>query len=205
MALHPQFPASPYVELDPEFRWFPAAEDLRSSAYEKLLPPLVAAVRREVKIWRDAGYGGATATTRALLRWWFDTEHMTEGADGALTPFRYYLAVGFKPDDVQANGGLSDYVRDFMVRTTEGMHWIVETKGRVEIDFPAEMTRLEQWCADATEASRNEGGPACRFVCVDHDGFEKAAPKTFASLAAAFTAYQPSRSESGPPPRSGKG
>ena len=40
-------------------RWFPAAEELRSTACEKLLPPLVAKVREEVKAWRDKGYAGA--------------------------------------------------------------------------------------------------------------------------------------------------
>ena len=92
MAVHPNFPKSPYAELLPEQRWFPAAEDLRSTAYEKLLPPLVAAIRREVKAWRDASYAGSTPTTQALLRWWFDAEHLIEGADRALTPFRYYFA-----------------------------------------------------------------------------------------------------------------
>ena len=29
MALHPEFPKSPYAELLPEQRWFPAAEELR--------------------------------------------------------------------------------------------------------------------------------------------------------------------------------
>ena len=66
MALHPKFPLSPYETLDPAYRWFPAAEELRSTAYEKLLPPLVAAVREEVKAWRDADYAGASATSRAL-------------------------------------------------------------------------------------------------------------------------------------------
>ena len=36
MALHPNFPRSPYDVLPPELRWFPAAEELRSTAYEKL-------------------------------------------------------------------------------------------------------------------------------------------------------------------------
>jgi hypothetical protein len=44
MALHPNFPLSPYEVLPPDLRWFPAAEELRSTAYEKLLPPLVAIV-----------------------------------------------------------------------------------------------------------------------------------------------------------------
>jgi len=66
MALHPDFPRSPYEVLPPELRWFPAAEELRSTAYEKLLPPLVAKVREEIKDWRDADYAGASPTSRAL-------------------------------------------------------------------------------------------------------------------------------------------
>ncbi len=92
MALHPAFPQSPYVELIPEQRWFPADEALRSTAYEKLLPPLVAKVRQEVFAWRKSGYAGASATSVALLKWWFETEHLLEEADGSLSPFRYYFA-----------------------------------------------------------------------------------------------------------------
>jgi len=92
MALHPQFPTSPYAPLLPEQRWFPADETLRSTAYEKLLPPLVAKVRKEVHAWRNHGYAGASATSVALLRHWFETEHLTENADGSLSTFRYYFA-----------------------------------------------------------------------------------------------------------------
>jgi type III restriction enzyme len=67
MALHPNFPASPCEVLSPDVRWFPAAEELRSTAYEKLLPPLVAKVREEVKAWRDRRYQGASETSRSLL------------------------------------------------------------------------------------------------------------------------------------------
>src|ERR1035437_1514339 len=92
VALHPDFPASPYAPLVPEQRWFPADETLRATAYEKLLPPLVANVRREVFAWRASGYAGASPTSRALLTHWFDTEHLLEGADHTLTAFRYYFA-----------------------------------------------------------------------------------------------------------------
>ncbi len=92
MALHPQFPASPYAPLIPEQRWFPAAEELRSTAYEKLLPPLVAGVRQEVFAWRNKGYPGAAQTSAALLRHWFEAEHLTENADGSFSTFRYYFA-----------------------------------------------------------------------------------------------------------------
>ncbi|MBM7485172.1 type III restriction enzyme [Bradyrhizobium sp. USDA 3686] len=92
MALHPDFPESPYEILSPHTRWFPAAEELRSTAYEKLLPPLVAKIREEVEAWRDAGYSGASNTSRALLTWWFETGHLVEQADGTQMEFRYYFA-----------------------------------------------------------------------------------------------------------------
>lgn len=92
MALHPAFPRSPYETLLPTVRWFPAAEELRSTAYEKLLPPLVANIREAVKAWRDTGYAGASATSRALLAWWFTTNHLVEQADGTQSEFRYYFA-----------------------------------------------------------------------------------------------------------------
>ncbi len=92
MALHPDLPTSPYAPLPPEQRWFPADESLRERAYEKLLPPLVASIRREVAAWRAAGYTGASPTSRALLQWWFETEHTVETADRTLAPFRWYFA-----------------------------------------------------------------------------------------------------------------
>ncbi|MBU6419178.1 MAG: DEAD/DEAH box helicase family protein, partial [Proteobacteria bacterium] len=92
MGLHSDFPLSPYEVLPPETRWFPAAEELRSTAYEKLLPPLVANIRKEVASWRETGYAGASATSRALLTWWFQTDHLIEQADGSHTQFRYYFA-----------------------------------------------------------------------------------------------------------------
>lgn len=92
MALHPQFPKSPYYPLLPSHRWFPADETLRASSYDKLLPPLVAKIREEVYKWRQRGYAGASPTSVSLLKWWFETEHLLERADGSLEPFRYYFA-----------------------------------------------------------------------------------------------------------------
>jgi type III restriction enzyme len=66
MALHPDFPRSPYEVLPPELRCFPAAEELRSAAYEKLLPPLVANVCEEVLGWVHVGRTEASRTPRAV-------------------------------------------------------------------------------------------------------------------------------------------
>jgi len=92
MALHPKFPKSPHEILDPNVRWFPADENLREQGYEKLLPPLVAELRKKVMEWRLSGYEGASDTTKALLRWWFMTEHPTETPDGEMSLFQYYFA-----------------------------------------------------------------------------------------------------------------
>lgn len=101
-----------------------------------------------------------------------------------------YMAVGFRVDYVRADGDLSTYTPDFIVRTSDGQVWIVETKGREELDIPQKMARLKQWCADATAASKDQDGTAYGFVYVDQDGFEKHPPKTFAGLLAAFREYQ---------------
>ncbi len=43
---------------------------------EKLMPPLVAELRRKVKEFRDGGYVGAAETSKSLLNWWFNTPHL---------------------------------------------------------------------------------------------------------------------------------
>ena len=92
MAIHKDFPTSPFEILDPKIRWFPADEALRDSSYEKLLPPLVHKLREQVTAWRANGYPGATDTSKALLKWWFDTTHIRPTASGEDFEFRYYFA-----------------------------------------------------------------------------------------------------------------
>ena len=92
MALHPNFPQSPHEILDPSVRWFPADEAMRETGMDKLMPPLVPQLRREVAEWRESGYRDATDTSRSLLSWWFKTPHLMPGANAEMTEFRYYFA-----------------------------------------------------------------------------------------------------------------
>ena len=92
MALHPDFPDSPHAILAPDLRWFPADEALRETGVEKLMPPLVAEIRRRVKEFRDAGYADASPTSRSLLNWWFKAPHLMPQADGSMAEFRYFFA-----------------------------------------------------------------------------------------------------------------
>ncbi|MDZ7749409.1 MAG: hypothetical protein U5K43_11830 [Halofilum sp. (in: g-proteobacteria)] len=92
MALHPDFPDSPHAILDPDIRWFPADETLRETSMDKLMPPLVSQLRRKVREFRDAGYVGATETSRSLLNWWFKRQHLLPRSDGAMEEFQYYFS-----------------------------------------------------------------------------------------------------------------
>jgi len=78
------FPKSPHDELLPGVRWTP---DRGDQLLEKQIPPLVRHLREKVKKWRDDDYAGASNTSRALLNWWFNTEHILNAES-----FQYYYA-----------------------------------------------------------------------------------------------------------------
>lgn len=92
MALHPDFSHSPHAILSPEIRWFPADEALRESSMDKLMPPLVAVLRKKVKEFRDSGYVGASDTSKSLLNWWFKEPHLLSQLHGASVEFQYFFA-----------------------------------------------------------------------------------------------------------------
>jgi len=98
-----------------------------------------------------------------------------------------YLAVHFTLDYVNADGDISNYYPDFIVRLSDGRVVIVETKGREDLDVPLKMERLRQWCEDV-----NTARPAVPFdfAYVDDEGYRKYPPKTFADVLAAFTEYK---------------
>ncbi len=92
MALHPDFPDAPHAILDPSIRWFPADEALRETSMDKLMPPLVAQLRKKVREFRDGGYVGASDTSKSLLNWWFKEPHLLPQTDGTMAEFQYFFA-----------------------------------------------------------------------------------------------------------------
>ena len=91
MALTSNFPSSPYELIDPKDRWFPADESLRETSAEKLLPPLVSEIRKQLQQFRASEYLGASETSKSLLNWWFKENHPIPGS---LTgeEFKYFFA-----------------------------------------------------------------------------------------------------------------
>lgn len=70
--------SSPFSILSPHERWAPSKSqiDAFQNVYEKLLPPLVYKIRLAVAKWRENDYQGASSTTKSLLNFWFNQEHL---------------------------------------------------------------------------------------------------------------------------------
>ena len=98
-----------------------------------------------------------------------------------------YLAVRFKLDYVKADGDISNYYPDFMVKLSAKRVFIVETKGREDLDVPLKMKRLRQWCEDINRA---QADAEYDFAYVDEESFEKYKPASFKQLIAGFRKYK---------------
>ncbi len=92
MALPPGFPSDPHLVLDPSQRWLPDPRRTDGSGNDLLLPPMVAQLRQHVQRFRQASYAGASATSQALLHWWFLEPHLLPNADSNLEEFCYFFA-----------------------------------------------------------------------------------------------------------------
>jgi type III restriction enzyme len=59
--------------------------------------------------------------------------------------------LGLAIDYQSATGLLRLYEPDFVVRLTNGDHWLVETKGLEDLDVARKDARAHIWCRDATD------------------------------------------------------
>lgn len=98
-----------------------------------------------------------------------------------------YLAVHFKLDYVNADGDISNYYPDFLVKLSATRIVIVETKGQEDMDVPLKMERLRQWCEDI---KRVQPDVTYDFVYVDEESFEKYKPTSFRQLVDGFKEYK---------------
>ena len=98
-----------------------------------------------------------------------------------------YFAVNFKLDYVNADGNISNYYPDFIVKKSEKEIFIIETKGLEDLDVPLKTERLKQWCEDINRA---QSDVTYDFVFVDEESFKKYSPKSFTDLVANFRQYK---------------
>jgi type III restriction enzyme len=110
-----------------------------------------------------------------------------EDCDDVVSYAKNYLAVHFKLDYVNADGDISNYYPDFLVKLSATRIVIVETKGQEDLDVPLKMERLRQWCEDI---NRVQAAVEYDFVYVDEESFEKYKPTAFRQLVDAFKEYK---------------
>jgi hypothetical protein len=87
--------------------------------------------------------------------------------------------------DNEAN--LRCYEPDFVARDDGGGHWLIETKGREDLDVARKDERAERWCADVTALT----GRRWRYLKVPQREFVKFRPGSFAELVSGLTAGGP--------------
>jgi len=116
-----------------------------------------------------------------------------------------YRALRFSLDYMDNHKRLRHYSPDFLVKTTSQTIYIIETKGREDIDVPHKMHRLHTWCVDATilaQKARDKSKETKEthekkhditmydFLYVPQTGFEKHKPQSIADMATIFTEYK---------------
>ena len=110
-----------------------------------------------------------------------------DDCDDIISFAKNYLGVHFKIDYVNANGGISNYYPDFIVKKSQDEVYIIETKGLEDLDVPLKMARLKQWCEDINQA---QAEVTFDFVFVDEASFHKYRPTAFGPLVAGFREYK---------------
>ncbi|MCF7896643.1 DEAD/DEAH box helicase family protein [Candidatus Gracilibacteria bacterium] len=107
-----------------------------------------------------------------------------EGADDVISFAKNYYEIHFKIDYKNASGAISSYYPDFFVKTDNKTIYIVETKGREDLDDIEKIKRLAQWCEDASERQKKI---AYKMLYVKQEEWDKYTPKSFAELVANFS------------------
>ncbi|MEK6636537.1 MAG: DEAD/DEAH box helicase family protein [Pseudomonadota bacterium] len=95
-------------------------------------------------------------------------------------------ATNFTIEYQSAGGGIvRDYRPDFIARDVDGVIWIIETKGREDLEDPRKWERLKLWCDDA---SLQDAPKAYRALFVRQDAWEDLLNpvRTLAEAQAAF-------------------
>lgn len=110
-----------------------------------------------------------------------------DGCDDIISFAKNFMAVNFKLDYVMANGDISNYHPDFLVKVSPSNIVIVETKGLVDENVPNKMARLKQWCEDINIA---QSEITFDFAYVDEDSFHEHRPKKFGDIFEGFRQYK---------------
>lgn len=101
------------------------------------------------------------------------------GDDEIISYAKNYFEIHFKIDYKNAEGTIANYYPDFFVKTDNKTIYIVETKGREDLDDPLKIKRLAQWCEDANSRQKKM---TYKMLYVKQDDWEKYRPQNWHDL-----------------------
>lgn len=110
-----------------------------------------------------------------------------ETCEDVISYAKNYFAVNFRIDYVNADGNISNYYPDFIVKTSPKEVYIVETKGLEDLDVPLKMERLKKWCEDINAAQNKVHYD---YVFIEQEDFEKYKVNSFGELVKSFRKYK---------------
>lgn len=110
-----------------------------------------------------------------------------ENCEDIISYVKNYFGVHFKIDYKNVDGNISDYYPDFVVKKNENEMFIIETKGREDLDVPLKTQRLKQWCEDINKIQNKV---KYDFIYVDEESFNKYNPSSFEELERNFREYK---------------
>ncbi len=85
---------------------------------------------------------------------------------------------GFAIEYTDSKASLRYYEPDFVAILSDGVHWLIETKGREDTDVIHKDRAASLWCENASRL----GGQQWQYLKVPQAGFEKLLPTAFADL-----------------------
>jgi type III restriction enzyme len=105
------------------------------------------------------------------------------GDDEIISFAKNYYEVHFKIDYKNADGTIANYYPDFFVKTNEKTVYIIETKGREDLDDALKIRRLAQWCDDANARQKKI---AYKMLYVKQEEWDKYKPQTWKKVIGIF-------------------
>jgi len=86
--------------------------------------------------------------------------------------------MGFFVEYRDSKGNFKIYYPDFIIATKKKGNFIIETKGRIDIEVKSKDERMKKWCNDATKLANRSWS----FFRINQEGFEKYRFKTLEGL-----------------------
>jgi len=99
----------------------------------------------------------------------------------AKLPFQFGFSIAYT--DTRAN--IRNYFPDFIVKLSDDEYWVVETKGREDLDVAMKDQEAKCWCENATELT----GRNWDYMKVNQSEFEKLKLENFGELVVAIGVF----------------